>query len=102
MNKSLQKQWHLLAYLFILYAVLSSVYRILKALAVYDLSLLKAYLLWPPIILLCAILILFLWLTKRSGPDWKKYTQEKRFVQLFFMIGLGLAFVSGIIADYFI
>ncbi|WP_085831924.1 hypothetical protein [Clostridium merdae] len=102
MDKTLQKQWHLLAYLFIIYAVLSSTYRILKAMAVVNLAILKTFLLWPPIILLCAILIFFLWLTKKSGPDWKKYTQEKRFVQLFFMIGLGLAFVSGIIADYFI
>lgn len=102
MDKTLQKKWHLLAYLFIIYAVLSSTYRILKAMAVVNLAILKTFLLWPPIILLCAILVFFLWLTKKSGPDWKQYVQEKRFVQLFFMIGLGLSFVCAVIADYFI
>ncbi|WP_283609538.1 hypothetical protein [Faecalispora anaeroviscerum] len=102
MNEKLQKWWYLLAYLFIVYVLLSALYRILRATDVFDLAVLRSFLFWPPLALLCAIFFFSLWLYQKSGEDRSKYMQDKKFVRLFFFIGFGLAVVLSIITDYLV
>ncbi|MBE6834465.1 MAG: hypothetical protein ACLUDH_11535 [Faecalispora sporosphaeroides] len=102
MNQKLQRQWHLLAYFFVAYVLISSSYRILKAVTIFDLAILKSFLLWPSLVLLCAIFLFSLWLYQKSGKEWKMYMQDKKFVRLFFFVGFGLAIVLAVITDYVI